>query len=114
MPSSAKERAKTWKCQVVPRPFNTELTHPDSQNEALKKNPKTKKNQPYKSHQAPPALFGLIKVSQPPPSTAHFCDQLREAVALCSPDLPARPPAPAISTEEEDRQEHSFTHQQHV
>lgn len=114
MPSSAKERAKTWKCQVVPRPFNTELTHPDRQNEALKKNPKTKKNQPYKSHQAPAALFGLIKVSQPPPSTAHFCDQLREAVALCSPDLPARPPAPATSTEEEDRQEHSFTHQQHV
>lgn len=42
MPSRAKERAKSWKCQVVPRPFNTELTPPCSQNAALKKKPKTK------------------------------------------------------------------------
>lgn len=37
MPSSAKERAKSWKGQVVPRPSNKEPPHPDSQNAALKK-----------------------------------------------------------------------------
>lgn len=98
MPSSAKERAKSWKCQVVPRPFNKELPHPDSQNAALKKKQTTKptKNQTYRSHQVPPALFGLIKVSQSPPSTAHFHNQ-----SSCS--VFSRPPSQASSSSHRHR-----------
>lgn len=110
MPSSAKERAKSWKCHVAPKPFNIELPHPDSQNAALKKS--QTKTRPIGVTKFPLHFLALSRCQSDLP--ARPISTAREAAAVCSPDLPARFPAQATSKEEDDRQESSFTHQEHV